>query len=60
MQQKDLMTLDELSELFRCSKRHLQELRKMAGFPKPVRGGVRLVRYLRAEIEQFISNGGIR
>ena len=57
---EDLMTLDELSGLFRCSKRHLQDLRKRSEFPAPVRCGVRMVRYRRSDIEEFISNGGVQ
>ena len=58
MNQSDLMKLDEVAEMLRCSTRHLQTIRKKEGFPKPIRLGQSAVRYLRADIEKFLRNGG--
>lgn len=60
MKPEDLMTLEDLSKLFQCSPRHLQDLRKKPGFPEPVKIGVRLVRYRRSDIDAFINNGGVQ
>ena len=58
MDQNDVMKLDEVAEMMRCSTRHLQTIRKEEGFPKPIKLGQSVVRYLRADIENFLQNGG--
>ena len=60
MNQHDVMTLEEVAELLRCSSRHLQNIRKVHGFPTPVVLGKMTVRYLRRDIEQFILGGGLQ
>ena len=58
MNQNELMKLDEVAEMLRCSTRHLQTIRKEEGFPKPIKLGQSVVRYLRTDIEHFVRSGG--
>jgi predicted DNA-binding transcriptional regulator AlpA len=58
MNHGDIMKLDEVAEMLRCSTRHLQTIRKKDGFPKAVVIGDSVVRYIRADIESFLRNGG--
>jgi predicted DNA-binding transcriptional regulator AlpA len=58
MNQNELMKLDDVAEMLRCSTRHLQKIRKQHGFPKSVVLGKSVVRYLRSDIEKFVRSGG--
>lgn len=60
MQKQDLMKLKEVAEMFRCSERHLQSLRKREGFPNAISLGDSTVRFLRKDIETFLYSGGFR
>ena len=54
--QYQLMTLDEVLALTRMSKSTLHEKVRMGTFPRPVRLGPRMVRWLRWEVEAWIAS----
>lgn len=51
-----LLDLHELAALLACSRRHIRRLHDSKRIPQPIRIG-RLLRWRRAEIEKWISDG---
>lgn len=53
---EELMTLDEIAELFRCCRRHARDvITKMVDFPEIAPGSsLRNPLYIRAEVKAFI------
>lgn len=51
----DLMTPDEFAELARVHRRTVERWARLGVGPEPKRHGPRLVRYVRAEAEDWLS-----
>lgn len=53
---EELLTLDEIAELYRCSRRHARDvIVKMVGFPEIAPGSTqRNPLWLRAEVKAFL------
>ena len=54
-----LLTIDEVCDVLRIKRRHLQNIRKYDTFPKPVYVGKNKVRFKEADIFEFIQSGGL-
>ena len=52
----ELLTLDELAEMYRCSRRHARDvITKLVGFPEIAPGSTaRNPRWLRVEVKAFL------
>ena len=55
----ELWTLKETADFLRCSQRHLQDLRKQNGFPQGVVLGQSTIRYVAADMEEWVLAGGL-
>jgi excisionase family DNA binding protein len=57
MQMKsELMTLQELADLFRVSRQTILNWQEAGRFPSPIRISRRYVRWLRSDVRQFLED----
>ena len=51
----ELLTIDEVAELFHCSRKTVRRSWNAGLIPKPIRIGRRSIRWRREELEEFIT-----
>lgn len=54
--QAELLSVDDLATLLRCSPRHIYRLADAGKMPRPMKLGA-LVRWSRVEVQSWIANG---
>ena len=51
-----LLTRDEVSALVKCSKPTLYKWMRTCGFPKPIRLGLRAVRWHESDVREWLAH----